>query len=139
MPTLSNADLQLITMLESQTGAHASDVVPTEESVIFIVAKGELGRVIGKGGATITRLKHLLGKHVDVVEESPTLRGFLANCFAPVPLKDVKESTDGEHTSVIVHVESKDKGMAIGRNGERIKKARLLAKRHFNVSELRVI
>ncbi len=139
MPTLSNADLQYISVLEAQTGAHAKDVVPTEDSVVFVVEKGELGRVIGKNGATIARLRKLLGKHIDVVEDSQTLAGFLANCFAPAVIKEVKESGDDTRRTVTVHVDAQNKGLAIGRGGATIKKARMLAKRHFNVSELRVV
>jgi N utilization substance protein A len=36
----------------------------------------------------------------------------------------------------MVNVETKDKGIAIGRNGQNIKKIRFLAKRYFNLDTI---
>ncbi len=139
MPTISNAELQLINMLESNTGAHAKDVVMTDESVIFVVEKGELGKAIGKGGNNIRRMRHAFKRNVEVVEAADDLRGFLANIFKPVKLVEVQESTSGDRKVASISVNNKDKALAIGRAGERIKKARALAKREFGCDDVRII
>lgn len=139
MPTISNAEIQLINMLESSTGAHAKDVVMTGDSVIFVVEKGELGKAIGKGGVNIKRMRYAFKKNVEVVEAADDLRGFLANIFKPVKLVDVLEATSGDRKVVSVSVDNKNKGLAIGRGGERIKKARALAKREFGCDDVRII
>lgn len=139
MHTLSNNDLQLINVLESRTGAHAKDVIATDESVIFVVEKGELGRVIGKRGATITGLRNLLGKNIEVFENSETVDGFLTGFFLPAIIKEMKKDSVEGKTNVVIQVDPATKGLAIGRHGEKIKKARMLAKRLFGIDEIKVI
>lgn len=139
MHKISNEDLQAIMLLEQNTGAHAKDVVLGEDAVIFVVEKGELGKAIGKQGANIARLRRAFGKEVQLVEEASDLKLFLANLFAPAKIMEVKQSVVEEKMHVVVVVEHKDKGLAIGRGGERVKKARLLAKRHFDVEDLKIV
>ncbi|MBI3587923.1 NusA-like transcription termination signal-binding factor [Candidatus Micrarchaeota archaeon] len=137
--TLSNEDLQAINLLERSTGARATDVVFGEGSVIFVVAKGDLGRAIGKGGASITKLERAFDKAVEVVEDDGTMQGFLANLFRPVALSEVRESGSPERRTVTVAVNPADKGRAIGRGGERIKKARMLLKRKFGIEDVKIV
>lgn len=139
MHTISNEELQAINLLEQVTGAHAKDAVISEDSIIFVVEKGELGRAIGKQGASINRLRKAFGRGVEVVEEASELQGFLANVFAPAQIRETRVSdVQGRRVATVV-VDPKNKGLAIGRGGERVRKARLLAKRHFGMDDVKII
>lgn len=138
MAKLSLEDIQLLNVIEMSTGARANDLVMADENVTIVVQKGDLGKAIGKGGANIARLRQQFGKEIFVVEDSETVKGFLANIFAPVQLKAVNEANEGGKKVAIVTVEGKNKGLAIGRGGEKIKRARLLAKRRFELDDVRV-
>ncbi|MFA5246502.1 MAG: NusA-like transcription termination signal-binding factor [Candidatus Micrarchaeia archaeon] len=134
---LSQEDIQLMNFLERATGAAASDVLTEGDSVIFIVAKGQLGRAIGKGGANIQNLRRAMqGKEVEIVEEAADVKELLTRALSPAMIKGMEQNDKGE---VLVSVEPKSKGLAIGKGGERIKKARLLAKRLFGVAEVRIL
>ncbi|MFH1779894.1 MAG: NusA-like transcription termination signal-binding factor [Candidatus Micrarchaeota archaeon] len=134
---ISNEELQLINLLEEKTGASAKDVVNDADGVIFVVNPGELGKAIGKQGVNIHKLKGMLGKPVEITEYADELKSFLSNLFKPVAVEDVSVQSDGK----IVHikVDSENKGLAIGRNGSKIKKARLLLKRLFNIEEFKIL
>ncbi|MFH0923061.1 MAG: NusA-like transcription termination signal-binding factor [Candidatus Micrarchaeota archaeon] len=133
--TLSNEELQLIQILEQNTGAQALDVMNEEDCVTFIVKNGDLGRAIGKDGANITRLKKNMGKNVELVEYSEERKTFLENLFKPAKIQEFRFEENG----MILRVDTKDKGLAIGRGGSRIKRARELMKRHFGIQELKIV
>lgn len=129
----------MLNLLEKVTGARGTDVIVSPESVLFVVAKGNLGRAIGKAGANIHKFQGLLGKPVEIVEGGESVSELVSNALAPAKLVSVEENHKGDKVEVIVSVDPKSKGLAIGRNGERIKRARLLAKRFFGVEEVRIV
>jgi len=140
MPTLSNEDLQMIALLERQTGARANDVVLAEDSVIFVVQAGDLGRAIGKAGANIAKLRHRFGgKQIDVFEYSDDAAQFLKNVFHPVEVRSVEQVEAGGRKVFHVSVDLKNKGLAIGKAGSKIKKARMLAKRYFQADDVKIL
>lgn len=135
MLKLSNEDLQLLSALDSRTGARAVDVLNGEASIVFLLEKGELGKAIGKGGANLERLRGVFGKNVEFVEYSPELGEFVKNLFKPVEVLGV----DKDGSEVAVKVENAKRGLAIGRGGEKIKRAKALLKKYFGVSDVKLL
>lgn len=126
---LTNDEIKSISVFEQLTGAVATDCVLYDGGVVFIVKEGEIGRAIGKNGSSINRVRTAFGRQVSVVENATELSAFVTNIFSTLKIKvDVRE---GEKPLAIVKVDAKDRGNAIGRNGERIKMARMLVERHF--------
>ncbi len=137
--TLSLEDIQLLNMLESRTGAQGIDVVRTENGFVFVVATGHAGKAIGKGRENLRRLERELGKSVDVVETADTLEGFARNAFKPALLRTVEVKQDQGSKKVFIKVDGSQRGLAIGRNGETIKKARILMQRRFDVQDVKIV
>lgn len=128
----------MLALLEKSTGAVGRDVLVSEDGIAFIVKPGDVGKVIGKGGSNIKKLRELLGKTVDVVEDNETVQGFVRNLFTPASITDVTlHEIDGKK-SVQVKVDPAQKGLAIGKGGERAKRARRLAKRRFDIDDLKI-
>ncbi len=126
-------------MLEKSTGALATDAVLTDSSIIFVVKQGDLGRVIGKQGKNIEMLKRLFSREVQVIEGSPELAHFAANLFSPAKVLEVKENASQGKRVLFVKVDPKSKGLAIGSRGEKINRARMMLKRHYNVDDVKII
>jgi len=137
--TLSNEEIQAMNLLETRTGARAEDVVFTKDAVVYMVQKGDLGKAIGRNGANIEGLKRALARHVELVESSDSLDGLLANVFHPVRVNEVRVEDRGGRKIAMAKVDPKNKGLAIGRGGEKINVARLLAKRCFGCDDVRII
>ena len=137
--TISNAEFEAMGMLEKSTGALATDAVFTDSAIIFVVKQGDLGRVIGKKGMNIERLKRLFARDVQVVESAPELKHFVSNLFAPAQVQEVKQNSSGEKKVLMVKVDAKSKGLAIGTRGEKINRARLMLKRHYDIDEVKII
>ncbi|MEM4577153.1 MAG: NusA-like transcription termination signal-binding factor [Candidatus Nezhaarchaeales archaeon] len=133
---LSDEEMRYITLFESVTGATAKDCIIDNSSnrIIFIVKKGDMGIAIGKNGVNIKRVTKLIGRPVEVVEAADTPEELIRNVLFPAKVHAVKISRDASGRLVAhVAVDPKDKGLAIGREGSKIQRARMLVKRYFDV------
>jgi N utilization substance protein A len=139
---LTPDELRLISLFQSITSASARDCIVDDkmERVIFIVNKGHMGLAIGKGGATIKQLQNVVAKKVELVEYSDDASEFIRNILNSEMVKEVKinERSDGSKQAV-VFVDPKRKGVVVGREGRNAEKARLLAKRYFQISNVLIV
>src|SRR5689334_16258138 len=110
------------------------------ERVIFVVHKGQMGMAIGKGGSNIKQLQNAITKKIELVEYSENPVNFIRNVFNSDMVQDVRisERVDGTK-NVIVVVDSKKKGIVVGKDGRNVDKARIVAKRYFNISNVLVL
>lgn len=136
---LTSDELKLISLFSSVTSATARDCIVDEkmDRVIFVVNKGQMGLAIGKGGATIKQLQNVVGRKVELVEFSDTPAEFIRNMLGGDMVSDVRlnERMDGSQQAIVT-VDAKKKGAVVGREGRNAEKARLLAKRYFNISNV---
>lgn len=129
----------MMNALERITGARANDVILNEGSIIFAVPDSEFGRAIGKHGANIERLQRALNKQVEVVKSPQSKEHFFGSLFHPAAVKGLVERDEGGRKALDVLVSEQDRGLAIGRNGEKIKRAKLLARRYFDYGDVRIV
>ncbi len=136
---LTSDELNLISLFSSVTSATAQDCIVDEkmDRVIFVVNKGQMGLAIGKGGATIKQLQNVVGRKVELVEFSDDPAEFIRNMLGGDMVSDVRmnERMDGSQQAIVI-VDAKKKGAVVGREGRNAEKARLLAKRYFNISNV---
>jgi len=135
---LTTEGIRYIALFESLTGAIARDCYVDDENdrVIFVVKKGDMGLAIGKNGNNINRVKRSVGKHVEIVEYSDEVDEFVANALQPVFVKKVQVVVKENRKLAYVEVMSKDRGIAIGKNGRNIQKAKVLAQRHHGLADV---
>jgi len=139
---LTSDELRLISLFQIITSATARDCIVDDkmERVIFIVNKGQMGLAIGKGGATIRQLQNVVAKKVELVEYSDDPSEFIRNILNSDMINEVKmnERVDGTKQAVVI-VDAKKKGVVVGREGRNAEKARLLAKRYFQISNVLIV
>ena len=139
---LTSDELRLISLFQSITGATARDCVVDDkmERVIFIVNKGQMGLAIGKGGATIRQLQNVVGKKVEVVEYSDDASEYIRHILNTDMINEIRvnDRIDGTRQAIVI-VDPKKKGVVVGREGRNAEKARLLAKRYFQISNVLII
>ena len=135
---MSQEELRFISILEGLTGALAVDCIwdKTESRVIFVVHRNDTGKVIGRGGTTIRRLRDHFQKQIDIVEYSERIEIFASNTIAPAKTESVDIHEKSGKKTVVISVIPKEKGKAIGKNGRNIQRSRLLMKRHFGVNNV---
>lgn len=132
-------DMSLIATFERITGAAAVDVVIDDdgERIIFVVRAKQLGKAIGKAGANVKAAAEAFGRSIDVVEMADTAEEFVRSALAPARVEEVKIIThrDGNRVASVT-VKSEDRGIAIGRDGRNVARARILVRRHFDLTNV---
>ncbi len=135
---MSQEELRFISILEGLTGALALDCIwdKTKSRVIFVVRRNDTGKVIGRGGTTIRRLREHFQKSIDIVEYSERPEVFVTNTLAPAKTQNVEIHEKSGKKTIVVTVIPQERGKAIGKNGRNIQRSRLLMKRHFGVNNV---
>ena len=129
----------MIARFEQITGAAAIDVIRDDEGerIIIVVRAKQLGKAIGKGGINVRAASDVFGRVVDVVEIAETAEEFVKSALAPARVEGVKiiERRDGNKVASVT-VKKEDRGIAIGRDGRNVARARILVKRHFGLDNV---
>ena len=131
--------MRLMSLFQNVTGATARDCVEDEKQnrVIFVVNEGKMGLAIGKGGSHIKNLQNIVKRNVEIVEYSDDATKFLKNILNSKLVSEVKlNKRDDGSLQAIVIVDPRKKGIVVGREGRNAEKARLLAKRYFEISSV---
>ena len=107
--------------------------------VIFLVNNGEMGLAIGKNGQSIKSIQKLIGKTIELVEYSDDPKQLIINALDSKYVNDVKinEKSNGRITATI-KVDSSKTGAIVGRAGRNAEKARLIAKRYFEINNIKI-
>jgi N utilization substance protein A len=136
---ITENEMRYMALLENLTGATIVDCIieDNKDTVIFAVKKGEVGLAVGKGGEKIKRFRRMTNKQVEIYEYIDDAEKFIRNALKPAKVKEIRlvDRVGGDQVAM-VNVESKDKGIAIGRNGQNIKKIRFLAQRYFGLNTI---
>ncbi len=136
--------VKYMALFENLARVPVKDVIIDEEEnrLIFLVEKNCMGQVLGKRGRKLRAIREAiwmeLKKEVEVVEYDDDPKNFLKNLFKPARVKDVVIKSIGGSKTAYVYVLREDKSIAIGRNGRKIKRARMVAKRWLGIDNVKI-
>jgi len=135
---LSMDGIRYIALFEQMTGAVAKDCYedPDNNRLLFVVRNGDMGLAIGKGGEHINNVKKAIGKSIEIIEYSDDPVVFVKNAFHPIILKNINIKINDGKRIAYVEVPTKEKGLAIGRDGKNIEKVKKLSLRHHNINDV---
>jgi len=136
---LTTDQMRMMSLFQNVTGATARDCVEDEKQdrVIFVVNTGKMGLAIGKGGIHIKSLQNIVKRNVELVEFDEDPAKFLTNLLNSKLISEVKINKRPDGTKqAIVMVDPRKKGIVVGREGRNAEKARLLAKRYFDINSV---
>ncbi|MCD6509448.1 MAG: NusA-like transcription termination signal-binding factor [Thermoprotei archaeon] len=136
---LTAEEMRYISLFESITGASARDCVYDSQlnRLIFLVRPGEVGLAVGRNGIKVKQLRKLLGKNIEVVEYAETPEKLITNSLFPAKIRNVRitKTNDGRKIAIVL-VDPSHKGLAIGKDGRNISRARILARRYFDIDNV---
>lgn len=136
---LTTDQMRLMSLFQNVTGATARDCIEDEKQnrIIFVVNSGKMGLAIGKGGSHIKTLQNIVKKNVELVEYDDDSAKFLKNMLNPKLISEVKinKRNDGSKQAIVM-VDPRKKGIVVGREGKNAEKARLLARRYFDITSV---
>jgi len=133
---LTMDQMRKISLFQNITKVTPRDCIDDEKQdrLIFVVNEGKMGLAIGKNGSNIKSLQNLLKRNIELVEYYNDPIKFLKNLLNTKLVNEVKISTraDGSPQAIVL-VNPNNKGLVVGRAGRNAEKARLLAKRYFDI------
>lgn len=117
--------------VEAATGVEPVDVLfdPVDERLLLLVPSGTADEVAG----SVDALESRLGWPVEVVTYAGSAAELIENALAPARVQNVTVSQSGV---AYAEVARDEQGLAIGRGGRRIRRARLLADRYYGVDDV---
>jgi N utilization substance protein A len=115
--------------MERITRARVKDCFKDDETIYFVVGRGEMGKALGKGGSNIKKVQQEMGKKIKVIEYNDHLVTFVKNVIAPV---EVEEITVEDNVVLIKDSRRKTKSLLIGRNGKNLNLIKRAVRRFFN-------
>ncbi len=135
---LSNEDMQYINMANKVTKTDILDCISTEDKIIFIVKKGQLGAAIGIQAKNLEKLRGLFKKTIKFVEYDSDKQRFIVNLFKPYKINSVTLEGDDNSSVAKVEVNVGDKSKIIGKDGRNIEIIRNLARRHHGIKDVQI-
>lgn len=136
--TFNENTLRHTNLFETMIQVGVKDCIETEEKIVFIVNKGQLGKAIGKEGKNITSIKKILNKEIHLIEYSEDPEEFIRNVFLYYDVKRVALEKRGDITHATVTVDPKNKAKAIGKEGKNLKASRDIITRHHEVQSVSI-
>lgn len=130
--------MQYIAIFESLTKAKVKDCIANDiadSKIFFIVHENEMGKAIGRHGSNIKRIESILKKRIRLVEFSNDILQFVKNLIYPLQAKELKE----ENGIITIYcLDTKTRGIIIGRDRNHLNFITNVVKRHFEVKEVKV-
>jgi N utilization substance protein A len=130
--TICFKERRYIEELRILTRATALDCIIDDrfDRIVYLIREGDMGLAIGKKGSNISKMQRVLGRRIEMVEYSSDLETFVKNVFKPAKVVGIRTGEDGK---IAVLIDKNDLGVAIGKGGCTIEKARLLISRYFDM------
>ena len=138
---LTMDQMRMISLFQKITKVTPRDCLDDtkKDRLIFVVNEGKMGLAIGKNGSHIKSLQNMLKRNIELVEYYDDPIKFLKNMLNPKLINEVKmdKRADGS-LQATVFVNPSNKGLVVGSAGRNAEKARLLAKRYFDISSVQI-
>ena len=128
--------IKFISSFQSLTKTTVKDCIVSENSLLFIVPEGEIGKAIGKNAENVRRLANGFKRKIKIVEFSADLLKFIKNAVQPLKIAEIEER-DG--TVFMTAPDLQTRGYLIGRGGSSLRQLEEIVKRHFEIKEIKVM
>lgn len=134
----SNENMQYINVASKITNTDIIDCNIADDTLVFIVKKGQLGAAIGRKAKNLEKLRSLFKKNIKFVEFDEDKERFVQNLCKPYKVKTITFEEDGENVVAKIEVELSDKSKIIGKGGRNIELIRKLANRHHSIKDVQI-
>jgi N utilization substance protein A len=135
---ISNESMQYINMATKILKIDILDCLVTDDRLIFIVKKGNLGIAIGIKGKNLEKLRNLFKKNIKFVELDDNKERFIQNLCKPYKINNISIEGSGDSTIVKIEASTSDKSKLIGKGGSNIDIIRKLAHRHHSIKDVQI-
>ena len=128
--------MKFISLFETLTRARVKDYLVVEGISVFVVNENDIGLAIGKNGINAKKAGDAIKKPVKIVAYSEDVCQFVKNYIYPVKVKEV---TKEDNVVTIEGIDTKSKGIIIGRDRKNLNNLIDVTKRYFDIEKIQVI
>lgn len=132
-------EFRYIALLHDLTQVYVRDCIVDNNynRIIFLVDPKDIRQAIGPKGVTLQKLKKVLNKDIEIVGYSENLEEQVRYALAPAKVREVRVvNRPGGKKVVYATVDPNDKGIAIGRNGRNVERARMILNRYYGIDSV---
>ncbi|CAD7775003.1 KH domain protein [Candidatus Methanoperedenaceae archaeon GB37] len=135
---LDTDGIRYIALFEKRTGASPTDCIidSAHNKVTFIVKPEDMGAAIGRHGEHVSRVRTTINKEIEIIEYSENPQEFIKNLLQPVSAKKISIIKRNDKRIAYVEVPAREKGLAIGRGGQKIERLKRIVKRHHDIDNI---
>jgi len=123
--------------LDAVAKVSARDCFVEGDNVVFLVPENEMNRAIGKNGSTVELLTKRLGKRIELFEYSEKPEKFFEKAFFKAKLEKVEIREMKENKIAIISVDAANKKIIL-QNMRRLRRVKEIAKRNYDIEEVRI-
>ncbi|MFH0978433.1 MAG: NusA-like transcription termination signal-binding factor [Candidatus Woesearchaeota archaeon] len=128
--------MKIISIFQSITMVSVKDCIAEPDRITVVVAEGEASRAIGPKGSTARRIEQALNRKLKIVEFNSDVKQFTRNLIHPLKAKEISEQ-DGK--IIITSPDLQTRGYLIGRSAKQLRAFEGIIKRHFPITEVKII
>ena len=128
--------MQFMSAFGSVSRADLKDCIADENQIMYIVKKGDLSQAIGKQAINVHKLERAFKRRIKMVEFNENVITFILNIIAPLKVREAQEEGS---IIILTPIDSKTRGMLIGRAASNLRAIEAIAKRYFSITEIKVL
>jgi transcription termination/antitermination protein NusA len=113
--TLNEESIQTINFFQKLTGASVLDSIIEEDTIYFVVKKGQYGMAVGKSGERIKRAENMFKKKIRILEHGDTMEEFVKNAIREAKKIEIKGD------AIQISLSGRDRAKVLGKGGEKVK------------------
>lgn len=140
---LDTTALLQLSLFEKVTRSKVKDCFEDDfKQLVFCVQPGQLFQAIGKAGANVKKLEHLMKKKLRIIEYNESVEKFIESLCHPhkVSVEHEKQMLwDTEkNIAVITPADTEARGYLIGKSASNLRNMEKICRRYFPIDEIRV-
>ena len=128
---LASKTIQSISYFQNLTGSSVIDCLE-DDTIYFVVAKGQYGLTVGKGGEKIKNAERIFRKPIKVIEYAEDPVTFIKNMIPFASDVEIKNNF------LEIKVKPNERSKVIGKQGKNVKTINKFLKRLFSLEGLKV-
>jgi len=128
--------MKVIAAFQGIARVDVKDCIVEPEKIVFIVGENQGSRAVGKQGIYAKQMEKAFNRKIKIVEFNSDVLEFAKNLIYPLKAKEV---TEKEGIVTITPPDLQTRGYLIGRSATTLRSFERLIKRHFPITELKVI
>lgn len=129
--------IRLINALDDIANVSAIDCFIEDDNVVFLLPEKHMRKAIGKNGTTVQLIQKKIGKTIELFEYNEKPEKFFAKAFYKAKVEKVVIKKIKDKKIALIKTKNSDKG-AILHNLKRLGKIKELAKRNYEIEEVRI-